>query len=266
METLEKIELYLEGQLDPQSQDLFEKEMEQDAALKEEVATYKDIIRGIRLSGENEFMHKVHQWEKELSAKDVLESKQIQGEKATDTSNVIPLNTQKKGNSSWIFKIAAAACVLAVLTFGIWQYASVDANPQDIFNKSFQPYPTTGITNRADNNDFVKATQLYDKKDYAGAVKIYDGILDTHPDSVIVNLYAGIANLSLGKSKEATKQFESVIKSNNPNYKDAAEWYLAILPLKEGQKSAAIERLEAIRNTTGHEYREQAKALLKELR
>lgn len=265
METLEKIELYLEGKLDPLAKAAFETEMAQNPALNEEVETYRDIIRGVQLSGENDFMHKIHAWEKELSAKDVIEEKHLIPSNASETANVLPLNPSSKNKENWM-KIAVAACLLAVLSVGIWQFTQPDANPKDLFQQYNYPYSTTGITDRAENNDFVKATHLFEKKEYTEAVKLYDGILDTHPDSVIVNLYAGIANVSLGKAKEATEQLEKVIASNNPNYKEAAEWYLAILPLQSGDKNGAIARLETIRNTSGHEYREKAKELLKELR
>jgi tetratricopeptide (TPR) repeat protein len=265
METSEKIELYLEGKLDPIAKAALETEIAQNPALSEEVEIYRDIIRGVQLGGENDFMHKIHAWEKELSAKDIIEEKHLVPSNSTEAANVKPLHTQTKSNENWM-KIAVAACLLAVLSVGIWQFTQPDSNPKDLFEKYNSPYSTEGITDRAGNDDFVKATRFFEKKEYAEAVKLYDGILDTHPDSVIVNLYAGIANVSLGKAKEATEQLEKVIASNNPNYKEAAEWYLAILPLQAGDKNAAIARLEAIRNTSGHEYREKAKELLKELR
>ena len=90
-------------------------------------------------------------------------------------------------------------------------------------------------------------------------------ILDNNPDSIILNLYAGVTCMSIDKAAEATQYLENVINSHNPNFTESAEWYLAILPLKSGDKTLAKERLTIIRNKSGHQYREKAKHIFRKL-
>lgn len=264
METIEKIELYLEGNMPPADITAFEKEIADNAQLREEVDAYRDMIAGVRLSGQNEFVHMVHKWEKELAAADLATENQTeqtsQQAPSTPSLTATPVNRLK-----WVYRIAAAACVVCVIGFGLLQLTS-SPSPEKIFDNTFAPYPTGSIVRGDNDSPLEKAAQLYNKKDYKGALAIYNEVLDTNPDSIVVNLYAGVANIALGKAQEATEQLEKVANSNNQNFSDAGEWYLAILPLKNGNKTEAVERLEKIRNTPGHEFREQAKKLLKQLK
>lgn len=263
MERIEQIELYIEGGMDATARQAFEAEMAQDAALKAEVETYSDLIKGIRLSGQNEFMHLIHKWEKELSAQEVLAGKMEAAPQAE--TPLIPLQTQKKTGASW-WKIAVAACVVLVLGVVFWQFNVPDSNTQDIYNEAFSPLSSKMYIERTNSDNFTKALDLYDKKAYTKAKPLFDEVLSGNPDSVIVNLYSGINNLTLGNLPEAEKQLDIVVQSKNPNFLQAAEWYLALLALRANDKDTALQRLEAIRNSPKHDYREQAKAVLKDLK
>ena len=107
METIEKIELYLEGNLNAEESVLFEQEIQTNPELQAEIDTYRDIISGIRLGGEKDFMKIIHQWEKEIVAKEVNNETETGG--TTADQKVIPLAAPKKSGMKWIVRIASAA-------------------------------------------------------------------------------------------------------------------------------------------------------------
>ncbi len=262
METIEKIESYLEGKMTAEEKSVFEQEVQNNPELKEEVEMLNDIILEVKKEGEKDFMKMVHQWEKEIVAKEVLEEKTT-GEAAKD-EKVIPLNTQKKTGINWIIRIAAAACIVLLIGIGYKQLFDNDS-PQQIYSETFKPFDASNA--RADSNTNVtRAITYYNNKEFGNAYPLLKTELEKNPDAAELNIMAGICALVINDDGTATTYFQKVIELNNPNFIEAAEWYLAISPLKSGNVKLAKERLQVIRNKTGHDYRDEAKRLYRKIK
>ena len=272
--------MYLEGQLQGAELATFEQEMTQDTALRSEVAEYKDLIQGIRIAGQNEFVHLVHTWEKKLAADEVLAEKGI-----TDTQNKPEDSSNIMGNSAptpapiaslrsesrfkWLYRVAAAACVLVLIGVGISQFVGQNTDSA-LFAQNFKPLASTTFRGGGEGekaNDttayLTQAISFYDKKEYAEANTNFDSFLSKDPNNIVVSLYAGISHLAAEETNKAIPLLQKVIADQNDNYTESAQWYLALAYLKNGNKQKAKTLLEEIRNTPGHENREEAKGLLR---
>ncbi|MBX7243160.1 MAG: hypothetical protein K1X92_15555 [Bacteroidia bacterium] len=262
METIEKIESYLEGKMTAEEKASFEQEMAQNAELREEVEVLNDVINGVKSEGQKDFMKMVHHWEKEIVAREVAEENKT-GEAAKE-DKVIPLNTPKKKGINWIIRIAAAACILVLIGVGYQQFFNYQS-PGELYTESFSPFNASNARDDS-NTNITRAITYYNNSDFGNAYPLLKEELGKNPDAANLNLYAGICALSVNDDGAATTYFQKVISLNNPNFTDAAEWYLAILPLKSGNAKLAKQRLHVIRNKTGHDYREIAKKLFRKLK
>jgi tetratricopeptide (TPR) repeat protein len=73
--------------------------------------------------------------------------------------------------------------------------------------------------------DLVAANELFDKKDYAGAIEAYKAFLVKFPDAYFINRNIGNAYFLLEKYDEAEAAYKEVL-AKNPNDDTAAmEWY-----------------------------------------
>lgn len=276
MERIEQIEMYLEGQLQGADLTTFEQEMTQEAALRNEVAEYKDLIQGIRIAGQNEFIHLVHTWEKNLAAADVLAEKGITDTQVSpdDSSNVVGspgakivemTSVKKESRFKMLYRVAAAACVLVLIGVGVMQFVGGNTDAQ-LFNQNFNHLQATFVERDDSNSYLTEAVDLYEKKQYAAANPKFDAFLAKDPNNIAASLYAGISHLAVGETNKAIPLFQKVIADQNENYTESAQWYLALSYLKNKDKNAAKTLLEEIRNTPGHEKREAAKQLLRRLK
>jgi predicted peroxiredoxin len=274
MERIEQIEMYLEGQLQGADLTAFEQEMKQDATLQTEVAEYKDLIQGIRIAGQNEFVHLIHTWEKELAAADVIAEKATTDVQSSpqDSSTAIGNSygkvvemTSVKGNRfKWIYRIAAAACVLVLIGVGIMQFVGQNTDAQ-LYEQNFTHLPPNFIERDDTISLLTEAVKLYDKKEYGAANPKFDTFLAKDPNNIAASLYAGISHLAVGETDRAIPLFKKVVADQNENFIEPAQWYLALAYIKRGDKNNALSMLGQIRNTPGHEYRENAKTLLRKL-
>jgi TolA-binding protein len=269
MEHLEQIELYLDGKLQGEELAGFTREMETNPSLKAEVADYKEIISGIKLSGEKDFVALVAQWEK-----DIRVAEKINEQKSTTDITENQLDTSKTEGKKegvkkkfhamrWFMGFSAAACIAVILFVGNYLFLGKDS-PSELFKDNFEPYNSV-VEVRGNGSDFEEAMAKYAGKDYQGAIVLYENILKKTPDSTVVNFYAGISYLATNNTQNAENQLLKVVKSENELFAEKAQWYMALSALKQDNKPLAKERLGVIAKEEGHEFRVKAENLLKNL-
>lgn len=276
MERIEQIEMYLEGQLQGTDLAAFEQEMKEDVALQNEVAEYRELIQGIRLAGQNEFVHLVHTWEKELVAAELIAEKGTAQVTASNQNNTNVMGSAAgkvvemkpvKGTSrfKWVYQLAAAACVLVLVGVGVMQFIG-STDETKLYNNNFKHLSATFVERDDSVSLLTEAVSLYDKKQYAAANPKFDSFLAKDPNNIEANLYAGISHLAVDEADKAIPLFRKVIDNQNENFMEPAQWYLALALMKNKDKNGSMAVLEEIRNTPGHEYREDAKTLLRKMK
>ena len=76
-------------------------------------------------------------------------------------------------------------------------------------------------------------------------------------------VYKGCAEMELNKIEEAINTFQQLLAQHN-DYKDMANWYLALCYLKKGDEAEVKNRLELV-TADDKPYYDKAQLLLKEL-
>lgn len=250
MEKLERIEQYLEGKLPQAEQEALEAEMKADPALQKEVASVRDLIRGIERAEEKAFAQQLKAWEGK-----------IQAEKSKPKGKIRMLRSQNR-----LLRMAAAFMILIAVVFLL---LPGESDPQELFAQHFQPYPdkltTMGEGPVELDQDLAKqAMASYNAGAYAEALPLLQSLRQQAPDISLLKLYLGIAALQSGQQELARQSLASLAESNTA-YQAEAQWYLALSYLKAGEASAAQEQLQAIGQNANSPYQPQARKVLKAL-
>lgn len=249
MEKLIQIEQYLTGTLNAQDAVAFEQQMQSDPDLATEVQSVRDLIDGIDLAGRTAFEAKVASWEASLQ------------------------QTSKRGRvmrPQWVrFASVAAAAIAILLAVYFVGINNQGTDPSQLFTQNFSPYPDelTIMGNGDDTYDQSlanRAMTFYKDQNYPEAVLRLDSLIAQAPGISLFQLYKGISHIELKEYDLAKKALGNAAQSGGL-YTHAAEWYLALTMLGEGNIESAKTAFQSINAQKGHFYQLKAKQVLNSL-
>lgn len=231
---------YFSNSLTAEDQQLFDQLLESDLDFKQQFEFEKNLKRAIKEKERNHLKTKVKAYEAQLKHK----------------------STPEKSNFK-IWSIAASIVLLLGLGwFGYDNYFKLDYN--ELYSENFQQYPNTIYTiTRGDTDDSAErqAFVAYETGNYQTAIDNFDK-LDLSKKNYI-NFYKAQSYLNLGETDKAQTLFKTVINTNK-QFVAESHWYLALIAIKDKDKTNAIAYLEKL--TTNYSFnKEKAETLLDKL-
>jgi len=109
-----------------------------------------------------------------------------------------------------------------------------------------------------------KTMELFSKGQNKKALSRFQVILETYPDDVNANFYAGLCYYNLKEFSSAVSAFNQCIDSKYTNFNEEAIWYAAKSLLSDGKKAEASALFQKIINANGY-YASQAKKIVSNL-
>lgn len=240
------IERYNAGEMTDTEQVWFQKELEGNEKLRNEVNLRKRT-------------------EEILKKPDVisLRNKLSQIEKNRKESNT-PV---KKPGRSAVLKYAAVVTTMVVIG-SIALFSGGKMSGDEIINhyyKAYQPPSVERSVKSAPDADFTLALEFYNIRDYKNAAVYFNKVLESNPKDMQTVLLSGVSNYEDQKYPEAELSFNKVIDDNDNLYIETAEWYLALCYIKTDEKGKAITQLQSIKNE-GKFYAKDAKKIIRKLK
>lgn len=107
-----------------------------------------------------------------------------------------------------------------------------------------------------------KSVSVFERGNYKKALSRFETILETYPDDVNANFYAGICLFNLREYSKAIEKFDNCLNGKFSNFDEEAQWMMAESYDKLGKKSKAKEIYQTIADGNGF-YALQAKQKLK---
>lgn len=158
----------------------------------------------------------------------------------------------------WITGVAAAAVAVFAMVM-LWP-AKEDVWTSKMFSK-----PVIENVERGSGGDTLMqaASALYNKHDYAGAIRLFDTIVAGDGNNWEASFYRGVAHLQMDSVEAARPDLERVFVSQSL-FKWEAAYYLGVSYGVKKDEARAREWLEKI--PEGAPYRQEAQALLKRIR
>ncbi|MEY3237281.1 MAG: hypothetical protein RI883_1382 [Bacteroidota bacterium] len=110
--------------------------------------------------------------------------------------------------------------------------------------------------------DYLEKTiELFAKGQNKKALSRFTIILETYPDDLNANFYAGLCYYNLKEYKSASMNFEKCLESKYLNFNEEAEWYMAKSLLAAGSIFEGKSILKKIKTEGGY-YAKQAEKIL----
>ncbi len=216
----DQIEAYINGTLDEQELVAFERQLQVDAALQEEVAFYRQVRDVAKDRDFNAF------------------EKQLQ-----QSSDAYFNNKKGKRSSPKVIWMIAALVLIILLFFLARQYFAkpLPVEPERIYAEYAQH--DFSLQEMGTDATIGAIQARLNNQNYSEALPLIDEYLSIHPDAADVLLAKGVCMLELDRLAEAEIVFTN-LQQQFPLYQNESHWYMALLFLKQGQlnKSASVLR------------------------
>lgn len=256
---IDLIERYLRDELTSEERIDFMNRMKGDPEFAEKTEDYAMIIQGIANQGATAFRRELTAWENEIRHDEMNLPRIRVSDAPKKEKPSMPL-------SSWsrYFSIAAAVAALLVALLYVIDYKK-DRKLNELFAAHFSPHDEL-LSTRGNGTHvtLAEALESYNAKNFAEAVSRFEQYLKENPNDYQAWFYFGVSQLAAGKNSDAVTSFDVVI-DRKIIFRDSAEWYKALALIKLNDASGARKLLSQIASTEGHDYREKADALLREL-
>jgi tetratricopeptide (TPR) repeat protein len=159
--------------------------------------------------------------------------------------------------------VAVMAGVILIGSFTL--FSGKHLTSDQIVNRYYKVYepPTTQRSGQTEtNSDFTKALAFYNIRDYREAAILFSKVVERNPKDMQSELLIGVSNFGDKKYVEAKQSYVKVINDNNNLFIETAKWYLALCYVQTKEREKAIQQLETIKKEDGI-YSNDAKKIIK---
>jgi len=240
-ELTEKIERYLNNEMQPQERADFELQLSADEALRNSLELYRSIDTTMSVSTkEKELRQSLQQMNRRYFA---------------EGSNV-----KQEQFKKWL---AVAAAVLVIIFGAVYFLSPGKSSAEKLYAEFAQP-PALNIQMRGTATDSLaqKAAAAFNSKNYSEALPLIRAYIEQQPHDIQMTFSEAICYLETGKYKEAERRFLAFLISQTA-YAETAKWWLALSSLKQNDYSKCRDTLNLITQTSP--YYTRAKELLGKL-
>lgn len=160
--------------------------------------------------------------------------------------------------------LAVAAAIIAFVA--IWQVTFIPQN-QKLYAAHFRPFPNVVapiIRNATSTPDLEiqNAFSAYEQGDYANASVLFNQ-LAMQSGETYAHFYEAISKMGMGQTKDALNLLLDKSWPSQPfDMKNAADWYIALCLIAEGNQAEALIKLGQIAKNPASPFTNQAKNLI----
>ena len=239
------IERYNAGEMSDSERQWFQKELEGNEKLRDEVNLRKNTDLVLKNQNLIALRNKLSAIEKKRESKVVV----------------------KNANRPVIINYAAVIVALVVIGSAIL-FKVKDPGSEEVLSRYYEAYDPpanqrSGLTE--ENEDFTLALEFYNTHDYENAAVFFNKVLTSNPKDMQSALLNGVSNFEDKKYPEAQQSFVRVIDDNNNLFIETAKWYLALCYIKTDEMDKAIKQLQMITKEGGI-YSKDAKKIVRNLK
>jgi Tetratricopeptide repeat len=230
----DRINSYLDGEMDATEKTAFEAVMQEDAGLKNEVTLLQEVNETLRM--------KLHPGKNETALLHTMEDLRGEYFPGRKVHRIVPFR-----RTGWM--AAAAAVFILVIMFAIWQPWQKDLYRQ------YADTEMPAVAERGGPADVLlkQATEYFNHKDYAGAITACKAILKDDPQNTYVQYYYAIALMQNNQVNDSRNGLMLLFKGESL-FKYNAAFYLALSYLKENNKPTFGYPQYKCKNQTEYAY------------
>lgn len=222
---------YLDGILSAGEEAAVETRLKTDAAFRERYQKLQVVLQAVRHMGTIQQVQNLHA--------EIMQERQ---------QNRQPVRVIRFSRTIR-YTMGIAASLLLVF-IGVRLYLNAQVSPESIYKETFIDFNVA--TTRSTDNTLTPVEIAYQKNDYQGALSAPRTLNLSPKDSLLL----GLSYLHQENLPEAIRWFHSISGRDN-EYRQDAEFYLALTYLKTKDAAAALPYFERIANNNAHLYHQQ---------
>lgn len=238
------IDDYIFGTLSEQEHQLFQKRLEAEPELAEQVKIQQALKSGVEAFGR----------------------KTLKTELQGMHEEVVGLQPEPAKRRSLRSMLIAAASFLLLISAMLWLFAGPGDDQEGLYATYFKAYDLSTTQRSKANEALINIEQLYQDEKYAVALPLIQAHVDSlspAPSSWL--LAAGICQLELDRPQEALQFFQKISAQQDFNFRDEVSWFSALAYLKAGELDKTKKALEALVVDERADHHEEALDLLEAL-
>ena len=161
----------------------------------------------------------------------------------------------------------AAVITIFILLGSLLLFSGKNLTAEEILDKFYIPYEGIAASRSSEsitNDNYKTALDYYNIHDYNTAAMFFSKVLEENPGDMESTMLYGVSNFEEKNYPVAEQSFASVVVNNDNFYIEDAQWYLALCYVKTGEKDKAIRQLEIVKERGGI-YRNDAKKIIRKL-
>jgi len=162
----------------------------------------------------------------------------------------------------------AAVIALFILLGSLMLFSGKNLTAGEILERFYTPYEGIAASRSAENiadDNYKTALDYYNIHDYSTAAMFFSKVLEEDPGDMESTMLYGVSNFEEKNYPVAEQSFTSVVTNNDNFYIEDAQWYLALCYIQTNEKVKAIDQLTMIRDS-GSIYSKDSRKILKKMR
>ncbi len=242
------IEKYFQGKLDKDELQLFNQKLQQDPSFEQEFRDMKLIRDAVKETSR-------------VRALDILQN----AEANLTNQETTKINVSMKR----LVSIAASLLIVATVSYFAFSGGTGALTGEEIVANYYEPYTNvvSGVVRGEDDPITTleaRAYNAYDIGDYSTSANLFEDLLSSEK-SAANYLYSGIANLESGNLEVAKNNLSRALNDFS-EFKEHAQWYLAMTLFKERADEQAISNIAQIAiSNSDSKFTREAKKILKDM-
>ncbi len=226
---IELFDLYLLNELAGKERVDFESQLQSDPRFKDEFEAYQKAVQLVKLMGVRE-----------------------------ELGRVIDANQKPKYViTQWYLWLPMAASIIFLMIY-FWPQSTQTVSDRDLFLAYYHPYPNV-ITTRSYGNELTEALELYTRRNYKRAGKLFATI---SPETDTTLFYQGLSYLSRNLPDSSLMYFSNI--DSVSVFRQQVIWYTAMCYLAKKDRLNTTTSLEMVE--IGNFNFEEAQKILKEIK
>jgi len=265
---IDDLERYTKGDMKTEELQQFEKRLQNDPDLLDELNDFQDMTVAIEKKGDQEL------WNELAGLREKMEGKIIHKKTTTlptkPNASIIPL----------FKKLAVAASLILAITAAIYLFNPISNNGNKLYANFYkteainlpiilddlEAYSMADPANQQ-KKDLAIHLEQFELKNYSASIKGLNNYLQQNPTDKVAQLYLGLSLMEQQKFEEAITKLTPLNNASEFKYQDTANWYLALCYLSVNRnQTKQKELLQSLINSTTSNYKDLAKDLLEKIK
>lgn len=254
MSNLEKVDLYLGGNMSSDEVEAFEQDMKSNPELHHEVQLQDAVNHHL---GEQQYAFGTEGNEYKRRLEEIASNEDSERIKETigKVSEKYKLEYANKKSSRPLYYVFSVAAVV-LLFFGSY-FLLKQQSGNDLYNSYFSNSDLPSFVQRSNTTDDLrleKATALYNEEKYDSVLIVLDDYHKEHPNNYLTRIYSGLSYANLEDKEKALKEL-TILENATSLDAHKAYWHKSLVYLKfEDKPNAKLMLQEIVKSSNNYKY------------